>query len=166
MPCFGGGKKQKLKCQATKKAGLTRDGSPKKSAAAAAAAAAASSAKFDPSEHSITQTDVDAVPSMAIGFATDLGFHHESNEDTCNVMEDLFAEKNPSGEYVGTETRKISLFSVFDGHGGPACSAYVKDKLSTSLASLMWRANYDAMVCPAYLSVFAETEKEFIDMCE
>ena len=32
-------------------------------------------------------------------------------------------------DIVGSEWKLISLFAIFDGHGGPECMSYIKDNL-------------------------------------
>eukprot|EP00051_Salpingoeca_urceolata_P006381 m.84394 g.84394 ORF g.84394 m.84394 type:complete len:344 (+) comp14802_c0_seq1:278-1309(+) len=115
------------------------------------------------------EEDVEMVPHMDIGYATDLGFHHEKNEDKSNVLPDLLAIVDDSAdglEYRGTPTRNISLFSVFDGHGGDRCSTFAKKQLHQLLAEMLFKGNYDDLVGSALHHSFKQTESQFWDLAK
>eukprot|EP00911_Craspedida_sp_UC1_P002216 UC1_evm2s1690 len=126
-----------------------------------------SSTKFEvlPKERSDESDALNA--QLDIGTDTDLGFHHPLNEDQANVIEDLFEAAGlpdgDCGEYQGTRNRKISLFSVYDGHGGHTCSTFARENLYKKLATLLWTGNYGDMVGSALHHSFKQTENEWCD---
>lgn len=52
------------------------------------------------------------------GSGLDIGFRN-AQEDGLIIEEDI----------GGSEWKLISLFGVFDGHGGPECMEYIRDNL-------------------------------------
>ncbi len=66
------------------------------------------------------------MPVLDIGVASEIGFHHEHNEDYVTVVEDLLGPDPPAGllerDYYGTRLRTCTYLAVFDGHGGKECS--------------------------------------------
>eukprot|EP00052_Salpingoeca_macrocollata_P009280 m.73329 g.73329 ORF g.73329 m.73329 type:complete len:350 (-) comp17022_c1_seq2:56-1105(-) len=156
-------KNPKLRRQETKK-GIKTGGS-NATPAAAAAAAATDALTEAVAHHQDAQADIVAQAKLMQGFATDLGFHHESNEDTSNIIEDLFAAHPGEGEYQGTQSRKVSMFGVYDGHGGPGCSKYVKETLPSLVANALYQANFDDVIGPALLKSFHEMEAKFAQRC-
>ena len=61
------------------------------------------------------------VPHISCGYVTETGLHH-GNEDTFNIEPNLLSLRNGPGAYRGTAIRDVSLFSVYDGHGGLRCA--------------------------------------------
>ncbi|EGD76961.1 hypothetical protein PTSG_12569 [Salpingoeca rosetta] len=109
--------------------------------------------------------DVDAMPTMEVAWTTDLGFHHEANEDKATIIEDLFKEFPPKHEheYNGTPQQKLSVFAVFDGHGGYEASEWAQTHLHQHLSDLLWRSNYDDKITDALHHSFKATEDGFCE---
>jgi hypothetical protein len=60
---------------------------------------------------------------VSFGWTTEVGSQHLHNEDMATIAPDLFTLVPCSGEYRGSEATRVSLFGVFDGHGGHRCSS-------------------------------------------
>ena len=101
---------------------------------------------------------------MKTGSATQVGTRHAGNEDRATVIDDLFeslpADATP---YVGPANDKISIFGVFDGHGGDLASDWANKKLHKYFASLLRQGNYADAIPVALGQAFAQCEKEFCD---
>jgi protein phosphatase 2C family protein 2/3 len=48
------------------------------------------------------------------------------NEDYIAVVPDLRKPANLGGNY---QSKKVSYFGLFDGHGGAGCASYLRDNL-------------------------------------
>lgn len=54
------------------------------------------------------------------------------NEDYIAVVPDLRKPANLGGNY---QSKKVSYFGLFDGHGGNGCAQYLRDNLHLLIAS-------------------------------
>jgi len=107
--------------------------------------------------------DLTAIPRLELAQESELGFHHEQNEDKAFFSLDLLKEHPPeiAVEYKGTPTRTLAVVNVFDGHGGHSCSSWAQEFLHKHLAELLWRGNFDDLVGSALHHSFKNTENEF-----
>lgn len=98
----------------------TREGQASSVEATQAAMARASISLSSGGTAAASQDKECAAPSIRVGQASKVGTRHDDNEDWGLVCTDLFAQASDvlSGlEYAGVPNRKLSVFSVFDGHG-------------------------------------------------
>lgn len=56
---------------------------------------------------------------------------------------DLLGKFGPQGvTYNGTANKMVSFFGVYDGHGGSACSEYLRRNLHVNIAANLYKDNY------------------------
>jgi hypothetical protein len=60
------------------------------------------------------------------------GLVRSYNEDYVAVVPDLRKPTNLGGTY---QSKKVSYFGLFDGHGGPGCAQYLRDNLHQIISS-------------------------------
>jgi len=100
-------------------------------------------------------------PTIISGQACEVGTRHARNEDVGLVVEDLLRTNPGSGAYVGPRNKKLTVISVFDGHGGHLASQWANKNLHAHFAELVWRGNYVDMLPQALRQSFARCETEF-----
>lgn len=111
--------------------------------------------------HSGPVEEVTHTPRLLCGHASTVGMYHSNNEDTFNVMPDLFDHVQGEGEYAGTHVRPVGFFAVFDGHGGHRCSYYAKEHLHAHVARRLWRNNHHHAMSRAVHRSFLRIDREF-----
>lgn len=105
------------------------------------------------------------VPKLVVGMATDLGYHHEENEDRGVIIDDLLTGYVPGEdeEYYGTAVRKCTYLAVFDGHGGKAASDWASKNLHNYLAKLVFLGNFPDLIGSALHHGFKTNEDLFCE---
>eukprot|EP00347_Sterkiella_histriomuscorum_P023809 403333314 len=77
------------------------------------------------------------------------------NEDRVSIVLDL-KKPGPTGN---NQTKKVSFFAVFDGHGGSACAEYLRDNLHLYVAS---QDQFPSHPETALKQGFKQAEEEFM----
>lgn len=104
-----------------------------------------------------------ASPKIVAGSATQVGTRHARNEDYSVVASDLFeACSNAKGTapHAGAGNKVISVFSIFDGHGGHKAAEWASKNLHCDFADLMWQKNSEAAVPWALQTAFGRCDAE------
>eukprot|EP00049_Salpingoeca_infusionum_P026906 m.28845 g.28845 ORF g.28845 m.28845 type:complete len:383 (+) comp9081_c0_seq2:738-1886(+) len=120
-----------------------------------------SDSAFQAPEHDVDEVVIS--PVFEHGMITDLGYNHPHNEDRGIIVEDLLARRRSDVEmeYEGTEDQAVTMFAVFDGHGGSSCSDYASKHLPTEVASLLYTSNYSTAIPSALHHSFKTVENDF-----
>lgn len=85
-----------------------------------------------------------------------------ANEDRLKVVPDLFANHAPRGvKYSGTQSRQVSYFGIYDGHGGSDVAEMLKHKLHKVLARNLYPANEHSSVGKVFMNTFLQTEQRY-----
>lgn len=105
-------------------------------------------------------------PTIVSGMVNYVGTRHEHNEDFGVAIPDLFLcttnmPKLDPKQYAGAANRTISVYGVYDGHGGGTASKFAHQQLHGMFGEEQWRANTAANVPRALLRSFDRCEMEF-----
>eukprot|EP00055_Hartaetosiga_balthica_P011570 m.52982 g.52982 ORF g.52982 m.52982 type:complete len:378 (+) comp7648_c1_seq2:136-1269(+) len=120
-----------------------------------------SETKFQPPSKGMDDEETPHV-HFNIGMVTNKG-DHPKNEDRATIIEDLFDECSPKDdhEYHGTANKKVSMFCVYDGHGGHRASEYAHKNVQKHLSEMLWTSNYHSTIPDALHHSFKQVEDEF-----
>lgn len=66
----------------------------------------------------------------------------------------------PGKTYNGTANKMVAFFGVYDGHGGSACSEYLRKNLHTNIAKRLFEDNHHESMKKVLTEVFEETEEK------
>jgi serine/threonine protein phosphatase PrpC len=101
-----------------------------------------------------------AHPDMTVGVYTHVGDPDvHANEDRATAVLDLLGKFPPVGvDYAGDANKMISFFGVYDGHGGSACSEWLRKNLHIECAKRLYVGNTHANLASAMITTFEEVE--------
>lgn len=101
-------------------------------------------------------------PNITVGVHTHVGDPQvHANEDRATAVLDLLGKFAPPGkEYNGDANKMVSFFGVYDGHGGSACSEWLRKNLHIELAKRLYENNTDKAFKDVLIKTFDEVEEQ------
>lgn len=83
-----------------------------------------------------------------------------ANEDRATVVLDLLSKFEPSDvDYNGDDSKQVSFFGVYDGHGGYTCAEALKQQLHRRMARVIYADNFDESMSDNITKTYVETEE-------
>eukprot|EP00056_Hartaetosiga_gracilis_P010071 m.147935 g.147935 ORF g.147935 m.147935 type:complete len:370 (+) comp13246_c2_seq2:168-1277(+) len=121
-----------------------------------------SETKFQPMTKLPEEEDETPNVSFNVGMVTTIG-DHPKNEDRATIIEDLFEECPPTcgKEYNGTDNTKVSMFCVYDGHGGHDASEFANTNVQQHMSNFLWTSNFHSAIPDALHHSFKNVEDVF-----
>jgi len=99
-------------------------------------------------------------PDITVGVYTHVGDPDvHANEDRATAVLDLLGKFPAAGkEYGGDANRMVSFFGVYDGHGGSACSEWLRKNLHIEIAKRLYENNTHEALPQTLIDTFEEVE--------
>ena len=99
-------------------------------------------------------------PDITVGVYTHVGDPDvHANEDRATAVLDLLGKFPAAGkDYGGDDNKMVSFFGVYDGHGGSACSEWLRKNLHIEVAKRLYENNTHAALPQTLIDTFEEVE--------